>query len=75
MDKTELKKRYDKLNSGIEKAQMYDGRNKGVDVYICKKCGERFYTHYKDKGVTPFSLTCRKCKATMTHDDTIPERE
>lgn len=74
MDKTELKKRYDKLISGIEKAQMYDGRNKGVDVYVCKKCGERFYTRYKDKGVTPFSLTCRKCKATMTHDDTIPER-
>lgn len=75
MNKEELKQRYDELVSGIETAQMFDGRNKGVDVYVCEKCGKQFYTRYKDKGVTPFTIRCRReaCGATMTHRLTISE--
>ena len=75
MNKNELKQQFDKLVSGIETAKMFDGRNKGVDVYVCKKCGEEFYTRYKDKGVTPFTIKCRHCEhGTMIHGQTIPER-
>ena len=75
MNKEELKQQYDELVSGIETAQMFDGRNKGVDVYVCEKCGKQFYTRYKDKGVTPFTIRCRReaCGATMTHRLTISE--
>ena len=52
MDKKELKKKYDKLVAEIESARMYDGRNKGVDLYQCKDCGFQFYTRYKDKDST-----------------------
>lgn len=77
MDKKELKARYDKLIAEIESAKVYDGRNKGVDVYVCKKCGSQFYTRYKDKGVTPFTIRCRReaCGATMIHKSTIYEEE
>lgn len=75
MDKKKLKKKYDKLVAEIESAQMYDGRGKGVDVYVCEKCGKRFYTRYKDKGVTPFTIKCRHCEhGTMMHDQTISEQ-
>ena len=75
MNKEELKQQYDKLVSGIETAKMFDGRNKGVDVYVCKKCGKQFYTRYIDKGVTPFTIKCRHCEhGTMKHDQTISER-
>lgn len=74
MNKEELKQQYDELVSCIETAKMFDGRNKGVDVYVCKKCGKRFYTRYKDKGVTPFTIKCRHCEhGTMMHDQTISE--
>lgn len=75
MNKEELKQQYNELVSGIETAKMFDGRNTGVDVYVCKKCGKRFYTRYKDKGVTPFTIKCRHCEhGTMTHDQTISEQ-
>ena len=75
MNKEELKQQYDELVSGIETAKMFDGRNKGVDVYVCKKCGKQFYTRYIDKGVTPFTIKCRHCEhGTMKHDQTISER-
>lgn len=75
MNKNELKQQYDKLAAEIESAQMFDGRNKGVDEYVCKKCGKRFYTRYKDKGVTPFTIKCRHCDhGTMMHDQTISEQ-
>lgn len=75
MNKEELKQQYNELVSAIETAEMFDGRNKGVDVYVCKKCGKRFYTRYKDKGVTPFTIKCRHCEhGTMTHDQTISEQ-
>ena len=77
MNKEELKQQYDDLVSGIETAKMFDGRNKGVDVYVCEKCGKQFYTRYKDKGVTPFTIRCRReaCGATMIHRDTISEAQ
>lgn len=75
MGKKELKMKYDELVAGIETIQMFDGRGRGVDVYACKKCGKRFYTRYKDKGVTPFTIKCRHCEhGTMTHDQTISEQ-
>ena len=75
MDKNELKKKYDKMVAGIETAKMFDGRNKGIDIYVCKKCGKQFYTRYKDKGVTPFTIKCRHCEhGTMIHVQTIPEQ-
>lgn len=75
MDKEELKKKYDELITGIGTARMFDGRNTGVDVYICEECGIPFYTRYKDKGVTPFTIKCRKdgCSGTMVHKHTISE--
>lgn len=77
MDKNELKQKYDQLVAGIESARMFDGRNKGIDIYVCEKCGTQFCTRYKDKGVTPFTLKCRRieCGATMVHRGTISERE
>ena len=77
MDKKELKEKYDKLVAEIESAKIFDGRGKGVDVYVCEKCGVRYYTRYKDKGVTPFTIRCRReaCGATMIHRSTITEEE
>ena len=77
MDKNELKQKYDQLVAGIESAKMFDGRNSGVDIYVCEKCGKQFCTRYKDKGVTPFTIKCRRveCGATMIHRGTISEQE
>ena len=77
MDEKDLKEKFDKLVDGIESARMFDGRNKGVDIYVCEKCGTQFCTRYKDKGVTPFTIKCRRieCGATMVHRGTISERE
>lgn len=75
MNKEELKQQYDELVSGIETAKMFDGRNKGIDIYQCKECGFQFYTRYKDKGVTPFTVRCRNCNhGTAVHDKTITEQ-
>lgn len=62
MKQKKLKEKYDELVAGIESVRMFDGRNKGVDVYVCDKCGHKFYTRYKDKGVTPFVIKCRNCE-------------
>jgi ribosomal protein L40E len=71
MNKEQIKKEYNKLVSEIEEKKMYDGRNT-VDRYICKRCGAHLYTTYIDKGVTPFTIQCRKCSlGTMMHDKTF----
>jgi len=77
MNEKELKQKYDKLVSEIESKKMFDGRGKGVDVYVCEKCGKQFLTRYKDKGVTPFTIKCRRdaCNATMIHRGTISEEQ
>lgn len=70
-----LKQKYDELVNGIESKPMYDGRNRGVDIYVCDKCGHKFYTRYKDKGATPFTIKCRCCEnGTAVHKDTISEQ-
>lgn len=51
--------------------EIYDGRHKGVDVYECDSCGHKLYTYYKDKGVTPFTISCPKCREIMMHTKTI----
>lgn len=68
---------YKELIDNIESIRMYDGRDKGVDVYVCEKCGKTFLTRYKDKGVTPFTIACRNegCKGTMLHEHTITEEQ
>lgn len=76
----ELKKKYDQMLKDIETAPIFDGRGTGVDVYICEKCGEKFYTQYTAKGVTPFTIGCRFCKAAikaaiMLHRTTISYKE
>ena len=68
----DIEKQYNEMLSMVEK-RGYDGRGKGVDVYECKN-GHRFYTRYKDKGVTPFCITCRECRQTATHKNTITEQ-
>lgn len=71
-----IKKQYDKLISDVESMRIYDGRNKGVDVYVCEDgCHKATLTRYKDKGVTPFCLPCEYCgNGTMTHKTTISEQ-
>ena len=68
--------RYRKLLRGIADSKIFDGRGKGVDLYICDKCGERLYTRYEDKGVTPFSIACDSCKeGRMSHRENIASRD
>lgn len=75
MEKAEIKSRYEKMVKTIETANMYDGRGT-YDLYECEKCGCKKFTTYKDKGVTPFMLTCPNCKNGMHHTYTfrnVPE--
>lgn len=63
--------RYRRLLRRIENMSIYDGRGKGIDVYECPKCGHKVYTWYKDKGVTPFTISCPKCSDIMMHNKTV----
>lgn len=65
--------RYRKMVAGIELSPIYDGRGKGVDAYVCEKCGCAVFTRYADKGVTPFSIRCRECGDFMIHRQTLSE--
>lgn len=71
--KDRLKERYDNLLSRWGDV-LYDGRNKGVDIYICETCKAATFTRYKDKGVTPYIIHCRHCGGMMKHEQTISER-
>ena len=75
MKEKELKRKYDELVNGIERARIFDGRGSGVDVYTCDDCGAKFYTQYVDKGVTPFTIACRSCNGTAYHRHTLPLTE
>lgn len=66
------RERYFAIATSLEKAPMYDGRGKGVDVYVCENCHKRQYTYYADKGVTPFILRCPWCGGFAQHQQTIP---
>lgn len=70
-DKEGLAAQYKEMEGYVAKTPIFDGRGSGVDVYTCKDCGERFYTQYVDKGVTPFTVACRKCGGIAVHDNTI----
>ncbi|MGM9740062.1 MAG: hypothetical protein ACI3ZP_05605 [Candidatus Cryptobacteroides sp.] len=56
-------KQYRKLLKDPEHTiDVYDGRGT-IDVYVCDKNPEhRFYTYYKDFGVTPYMIHCKVCR-------------
>jgi hypothetical protein len=70
-----IRRQYKKLVANVEGMKMFDGRGKGVDVYVCEKCGRKTLTRYKDKGVTPFVMQCSHCDGYAQHVNTITERE
>ena len=70
MEKKQIEEIYNKLVSEIEGMKMYDGRGT-VDRYTCDTCGYMMHTTYKDKGVTPFTMRCPKCKGEMYHKQTF----
>ncbi len=76
MTEKELKSKYDALINDVnnKRLDVYDGRGKGVDVYICQKCGAHILTRYKDLGVTPFIMNCKNCGTGYAeHVQTISE--
>ena len=74
MTSKQLKAMYRHLVKRVSAMDVYDGRGRGVDVYTCKECGYHFFTRYKDKGVTPFTVRCRQCgNGTCTHEKTLTE--
>lgn len=76
-DRLKIRYQYKKLVDGIEELKIYDGRDKGVDVYVCtcNLCHKKTLTRYKDKGVTPFIMRCTYCGSYTQHVDTISERD
>ena len=68
-EETLIAKRYTEMASGIEGAQIYDGRCT-FDLYKCEKCGNEKITTYADKGVTPFIIGC-SCGGQMAHTKTF----
>lgn len=74
MKKEDIGERYRELVEGIENARMYDGRGT-VDRYVCEDCQNIIFTTYRDKGVTPFTMKCRRCGGTMCHDKTYRKND
>lgn len=70
-----IRRRYRKMIAQVEDSKIFDGRNRGVDVYICENCGKKTLTRYKDKGVTPFIIRCRSCSGFARHELTVSEAE
>lgn len=70
-----IRRQYKKLAASVEEMRVFDGRGKGVDVYVCEKCNGKTLTRYKDKGVTPFVMLCSHCGGPARHVDTISEQE
>ena len=70
MTRKQIERQYNNLVSEIEEKRMYDGRGT-VDRYVCDTCGYMMHTTYKDKGVTPFTMLCPKCKGIMYHRQTF----
>lgn len=73
--KLSIRLRYYKLLRRIPDMGIYDGRGRGIDVYICEKCGEIILTRYADKGVTPFVMRCRCCGGDAIHKTTVSDLE
>lgn len=74
-DRLKIRRQYKKLVASVEEIKMFNGRGKGVDVYICEKCGRNTLTRYKDKGATPFVMQCSHCDGYAQHVETISEPE
>lgn len=72
-DRLRIRRQYKKLVASVEEMKIYDGRGKGVDVYVCEKCNGNILTRYKDKGVTPFMILCPYCGGHARHVNTISE--
>ena len=56
--------------------KMYPGIPTSVLETMPTGCGEKIITTYAVKGVTPFTIKCPKCGATMQHTHTfsfVPE--
>lgn len=68
-----IRRQYKKLVASVEEMKVFDGRGKGVDVYVCEKCDRKILTRYKDKGVTPFVMQCSHCGGPARHVSTITE--
>jgi hypothetical protein len=75
MTQQKICRQYKKLVGGIEGLKIYDGRGKGIDVYICSVCHKKTLTRYKDKGVTPFIMQCPYCDGWAQHANTISEHD
>ena len=76
MTEKKLKSKYYALINNVNnnRLDVYDGRGKGVDVYICQECGAHILTRYKDFGVTPFIMNCKNCGTGYAeHVQTISE--
>lgn len=74
-DRLKIRRQYKKLVASVEEMKIYDGRGKGVDVYVCERCNGKTLTRYKDKGVTPFMILCPYCGGHAQHVHTISEQE
>ena len=75
IDRLKIRRQYRKLVDSIEGLKIYDGRDKGVDVYVCERCTGKILTRYKDKGVTPFIMRCPYCGNWAQHVNTISEQD
>ncbi len=74
IENMKIRRAYEKLVAEVENMKVFDGRGKGVDIYICERCGRKVLTRYKDKGVTPFVMQCPYCNGDTRHEDTVPEQ-
>lgn len=68
-----IRREYKKMVASVEEMKIFDGRGKGVDAYVCEKCGRMTLTRYKDKGVTPFVMRCCHCDGYAKHVNTVSE--
>lgn len=75
LEKLKICSQYKKLVADIEGMKIFDGRGKGVDVYVCERCTGKVLTRYKDKGVTPYVMRCPYCENRVQHVNTISEQE
>lgn len=63
------KEQYEKFCKDAENMKVYDGRGT-FDLYECDCCPNKMVTTYAAKGVTPFTMRCKKCGGVLTHKET-----
>ena len=79
MNKEEITKEYNKLLEDVKTNDFYkiDLTNR-VNCYTCQKCGHITKTKDIDAGVTPFMISCEKCKEvaySSFYNDIAPTQE